>query len=303
MESKRSLPLIILSYLMIYFIWGSTYLFIAFAVESIPAPWIIALRFLSSGILFVLIPVLGGQVRSFPTGREILSACFLGLFLLILGNGIITWAEMTVDSHLAALMISTVPLVVALYSIFLYKSRLSGWQIGGMASGLAGVVLLLFRGGGEGIRLTPGIILVIIATLCWGFGTAFSRKLKPHANIMMHTGMQMLFAGLLAWPAAVFTTGSPLPPLTGIPPLAWFSVVYLAFIGGSAIIGYNYLLKHEPTTRITTYAFVNPLVATLLGLFVRGEHGGPLLVPGMALVLLGLFLILYLGRAREKKAP
>ena len=301
MENRRSIPLIILCYAMIYLIWGSTYLFIAYAVEAIPAPWILALRFSVSGILFILIAVFRKGVTRLPTGREFFSAVFLGVFLLILGNGTITWAEKSVDSHLAALLISTVPLAVALFNGILYKARPGVWQIGGMIAGAAGVVFLLFRGGGEGFHLTPGILLIITATLCWAFGTSFSRKLTPHPDIMMHTGMQMMTAALISLPVAVATTGRWLPAVEGTTPLAWISLLYLACIGGSAIIGYNYLLKHEPTTRITTYAFVNPLIATLLGLFIRGEHGGPLLVPGMLLIFAGLFQILYLGRDKTKR--
>lgn len=302
MKSQRSLPLVILSYLMVYIIWGSTYLFIAYAVESIPAPWVLATRFLASGIAFILVPVLGGRVKRFPSGKEILSACFLGLFLLILGNGILTWAEKTVDSHIAALMISTVPLVAALYNAFLYKERLNAWKLCGMAVGTAGVALLLFRGAGRGVSITAGSILVVIALFSWAFGTSYARKLKPHGDVFLHTGMQMLFAGLASWAMAALMTGRAWPALEGTTPLSWISVAYLAFVGGSGIIAYNYLLIHEPTSRVTTYAFVNPLIATFLGLFVRKEAFSPLLVPGMALILAGLTMILYLGKTKAPAA-
>lgn len=303
MDQKPKLSLILLCYTMIYFIWGSTYLFIAFAVETIPAPWILFIRFTASGLVFMVIAIARGGVRRFPNRKEIQSAVFLGVFLMILGNGIITWAEKTVDSHLAALLVSSVPLIVALYNVLLYRTRLNLWQIAGMLVGISGVVLLLFRGRNQGFHFSPGIILILLATFCWAFGTSFSRRLTPHSDILMHTGMQMMVAALISWPVAVMTTGKVFPSVAGTTPLAWLSVFYLAFIGGSAIIGYNYLLKHEPTSRITTYAFVNPVVATLLGLFIRGEHAGPFLWPGMLLVLGGLFFILYMGRVKKVKKP
>ncbi|MBN2511266.1 MAG: EamA family transporter [Spirochaetales bacterium] len=162
-----------------------------------------ALRFTASGLLFILIALMRGVVTRVPTGREILSAAFLGVFLLILGNGIITWVEKSVDSHLAALILATIPLVVALYNGILYKTKLDFRHIGGMLAGAGGAALLLIKDQGGGILLTPGIILVIAVVFCWAFGTAFSLKLTPYPDILVHTGIQMLIAAIISRPVAV----------------------------------------------------------------------------------------------------
>ena len=299
---KRNLFLVIFCYLAVYIIWGSTYLFIAYSVETIPAAWVMAVRFLLSGIVFTLLPVVLGKIKKFPSIKEILSSVFLGIFLILLSNGVITWAEKTVDSYLAALIVSTAPLTVALFNRVIHKTKLSFVQIIGILTGFAGVTLLLYNGKGISGSLSAGVILVIFAAFCWGFGTSFATKLTFHENVFMMSGIEMIFGGFVALIVALFTEGNPVPVFMNASPISLLSVLYLTIVGGSGVAAYSYLLRNEPSQRITTHALVNPVIATILGLLIRKETKNPYLFIGLPLILTGLFVMLYLP-SRKKKYP
>jgi len=300
MKQERSLPLVILCYAAIYTVWSSTYLFIALAVKTIPPGWVVAGRFLSAGLAFTLIPVLTGQVKTLPTKKEVFSSLFLGFFLLIMGNGVVTIAEQSVDSYLTALLIATIPLVVAFFNRLLFKTRMTWNQLAGILAGIAGISLLLYTGDVRPPEEIKGIALLFLAVTCWGFGTSYSKKLHPHGNIFFHTGMQMLFAGTVALITVFLSEEQPLQTWETASALSLYSLLFLAVVGSLAIAAYNYLLKVEPTTRITSYTLVNPLLATVLGIVVNHEQPTPLLPFGVPLILTGLVLMLYINPAIKK---
>ena len=300
---KKNLPLILLCYAAIYLIWGSTYLFIAYAVETIPVLWILVIRFLFSGLVFITVPLALGQVKRMPAKQEIFSACFLGFFLLILGTGVVTYAEKTVDSYVAALIIATVPLIVAFFNRIFFKQPLSWIKILGMVIGFSGVALLLYNGADVFSGLRLGNFLILFAIFAWGFGTSYSKKLKFHPNVLFSTGIEMLAAGIIAGLAAVLTTDDISTVFADASPLSWFSLAYLSLIGGTALAAYSYLLKHEPTQRVTSYSLVNPVIATVLGIVIRKETPQPLLFFGMPLILAGLFLMLYVRKKNNRQPP
>lgn len=291
--------IIIGCYIAIYLIWGTTYFFISKAVETIPPSWVVASRFLVGGVIILLIPVLSGRIKTLPKKEEVKTSFFLGFFLLIMGNGVVTVAEKTVDSYIASLIISTIPLVVAIMNKFIYKTKLNYKQILGFFIGFTGVALLLYSDTPRTSGEFKGILLLFLAILCWGFGTSWSKKMTHHPDTFFATGMQMIFAGSIAFIVTLFLDGNFREIASGISQISIFSTIFLTFVGGSAIGAYNYLLKHEPTNRITSYALVNPLIATLIGLFIGGESAAIYLWPGIVLILTGLTFMLYLGRSRN----
>jgi drug/metabolite transporter (DMT)-like permease len=291
--------LIIGCYLAIYLIWGTTYFFIAKSVETIPPSWVVAFRFLVGGLIILLIPILSGRIKSLPSRDEVKTSLFLGFFLLIMGNGVVTVAEKTVDSYIASLIISTVPLVVAIMNKFFYKTTLNYKQILGFFIGFTGVALLLYSDTPRTAGEFKSILLLFLAITCWGFGTTWSKKMKHHPDTFFATGMQMLFAGTIALIVTFFLKGDFNEIVTRISTISFISILFLTFVGGSAIGAYNYLLRHEPTNRITSYALVNPLIATIIGLFIGGESPTKYLWFGVVLILTGLTFMLYLGRSRN----
>lgn len=300
MSKTKNIPLIILCYAAIYLIWGSTYFFIAKAVETIPPEWIVGTRFLLAGFIMMLFPVVTGQVKKMPTKKEVGTSIFLGFFLLIMGNGVVTVAEKNVDSYIASLIISTVPLVAAVMTAIIYKTKLNLKQIIGFIIGFSGVALLLYtdkpRHGAE----FTGILLLFLAISCWSFGTSWSKIMTHHKNTFFSTGMQMMFAGIFALFVMVYKGVGVTTIIENSTPFSIFSVIFLTVVGGSAIGAYNYLLKHEPTNRITSYALVNPMIATIIGILIGGEEATKFLIPGIVLILTGLVFMLYLSKEKKK---
>ncbi len=289
---KKNNTGIILSYLAIYIVWGSTYLGIKWAVETIPPFYVVGSRFLLGGSVFIAIGIFSGKIRKFPKRSEILSAVFLGTFLILLGNGLITWAEKKVDSYLAALIVSSSPFCIAFFNRVFFKERLSRIRLFGMIMGVAGVGLILYNGNSS-FRFSFHLGLVLAGFIFWGFATSVGHRLHTHSNNFINSGMQMLYAGIVALILSTFIY-KPVPQL-----LNDFSyrslggLAYLTILGAAGFYAYNYLLSHEPAIRISSYAIVNPLIAVLLGIFLGNEKPTSILFAGMPVILGGLALMMY----------
>lgn len=291
--SIKALPLVLLCYATVYLVWGGTYLFIRLAVQTIPPFHVVGTRFLTGGILFLLFALVTGRIRRRPTGREIAASVFLGTLLLIGGNGMVTLAEKKVDSHLAALIISSTPLGVALFDRLFFGRKLSvlGWA--GILAGLAGVSLLLFDGSSFSVHLSPEILLVFCALASWSFATSLGHRIPVYPDVFVNSGIQMTFVGGAC--LVLVQLIRPLKPddIASVSALSVVGLLYLAIVGSVAFAAYNYLIKNEPAIRVVSYAFVNPVIALFLGIVVAGESAKPLLLPGVVLILLGLFAMLY----------
>jgi drug/metabolite transporter (DMT)-like permease len=286
--------LIAISYATIYIIWGSTYFFIKMAVETIPPFYVIGLRWLGGGVLFLPFLLWGGRLKKMPTMREILAALALGFFLLVGGNGLITIAEQKVDSYLVAVVLAATPIVVAFFDRFLIGKRLHLLGLAGILTGMLGVGVLLYNGHSILTSLTLEIFLVILGLLSWGFATSLGHRVPVHKDLLVNTTMQMVLIGLLCLGGMMLFFR---PGLAVIwPSFSLRSLIglgYLTIFGSLAFAAFNYLLIHEPAIRIVSYAFVNPIIAVLLGLMIGHEKPVPFLAPGIFLIALGLFLMLY----------
>lgn len=290
---KRSTLLIMLAYLTIYIVWGSTYFFIKMAVETIPPFYVIALRWLIGGILFLLIAAFSGRLRQFPSLRQVGAAVFLGFTLLVGGNGLITFAERRVDSYLVALILASTPIVVAFYDWLLVRKRIAPMALAGILFGVVGVGFLLYDGRSLGSSFSPSIWMVIGGLAFWSLGTSLGHKMKVHPDIIVNSAIQMTLVGA-AILAGLYLCGQLLTvDASAVTASSSFGLWYLAIVGSLAFIAYNYLIAHEPAIRIVSYAFVNPLIAVVLGLVVGNEKPVPYLAAGLPLILLGLFLMLY----------
>lgn len=302
MNTKRNLVPIIFAYLAVYIIWGSTYLAISWSVETIPPYYIVAIRFFISGIAFLVIGLAKGALKSLPTRKELISAGFLAVFLLLGGNGFISIGEITVDSYIAAIIISSTPFCVAFFNRIFFKEKISIPKLAGMLCGLIGVIILLYDGQKSSFIFSRGMLFIILGFLSWGFGTSLSKAsvFQVHSDNFVNSGIEWTVAGV----AALVISGFLYKPLPDLLPTisfkSWMGVAYLTSIGAVALAAYNYLLKHEPTSRLVSYAIVNPLIAVILGIFIGGEEPLPFLIPGIATILLGLVLMLY-GEELYKK--
>jgi drug/metabolite transporter (DMT)-like permease len=265
-------------------------------VETMPPFYLVGFRFLFGGLGFLVVSIASGQLKNMPTIQEMLSALFLGSFLLLLGNGFVSLAEQSVDSYLAALFIASTPFCVALFNGIFFQEKLPIFRLFGMVFGIIGVGLILYYGSNILASFTPGVGLIFIGLLCWSLATSVGHKIKVHPNNLINSGMQMLFAGILGVVFSSFIY----PPLPALLPTitvrSWIGLAYLTVLGAMAFYCYSYLIKKEPSIRVVSYSIINPVIAVALGIFIGNEKPAPLLLLGFPLVLAGLVLMMYGGR-------
>ncbi|EFN3316230.1 drug/metabolite exporter YedA [Escherichia coli] len=248
----------------LYIIWGSTYFVIRIGVGSWPPLMMAGVRFLAAGILLLAFLLLRGH--KLPPLHPLLNAALIGLLLLAVGNGMVTVAEhQNVPSGIAAVVIATVPLFTLCFSrLFGIKTRKLEWV--GIAIGLAGIIML--NSGGNLSGNPWGAILILIGSISWAFGSVYGSRITLPVG-MMAGEIEMLAAGVVLMIASMIAGEK----LTALPSLSGFLAVgYLALFGSIiAINAYMYLIRNVSPALATSYAYVNPVVAVLLGTGLGGE--------------------------------
>ena len=270
-EYRASLPAIWSALIAVYLIWGSTYLAIRYAVETAPPFLMAAVRFVVFGGFLYAMRRLSGDPR--PKTLEWRSAAIIGIFLLVGGNGGVVWAEQFVPSSLAALLVATVPLWMALIDAFRPAGhRPSLMAIAGIIIGFGGVVLLIrpVANSGESMNL-PGMAALIFASLAWSIGSLYGRNARLPPSQLLGTAMEMLAGGLALMLVATLVGEWSNLDISTISRRSALAVLYLTVIGSSAFVAYVWLLRVAPTPLVSTYAYVNPLVAVVLGYFLAQE--------------------------------
>ena len=270
-EYRASLPAIWSALIAVYLIWGSTYLAIRYAVETAPPFLMAAVRFVVFGGFLYAMRRLSGDPR--PKTLEWRSAAIIGIFLLVGGNGGVVWAEQFVPSSLAALLVATVPLWMALIDAFRPAGhRPSLMAIAGIIIGFGGVVLLIrpVANSGEAMNL-PGMAALIFASLAWSIGSLYGRNARLPPSQLLGTAMEMLAGGLALMLVATLVGEWSNLDISTISRRSALAVLYLTVIGSSAFVAYVWLLRVAPTPLVSTYAYVNPLVAVVLGYFLAQE--------------------------------
>ena len=285
--------MIILSYMAIYLIWGSTYYFIAAAVETIPPSWILAIRWSAGGLFFLILSLSRKKEKGHISLKNIFSSIIIGFLLLVGGNGLVTIAEKTIDSYIAALLISTVPLVVSLFNFLIYRIRISLFQLIGVVIGFVGVALLLYNGNVSAFEISPAAILVFIGIGLWALGTALGGRLDVSEDIFLNSSIQMFTAAVFSSVIALWTTKDIPALFSTFSSKSIFSLIYLIIFGSLAIGAFNYLMRKESSIRLTPYALVNPVIAKIIGILIGGETVRYLLYAGLPLILIGLAIMLY----------
>jgi drug/metabolite transporter (DMT)-like permease len=275
----------------VYVVWGSTYLGIALAIETLPPLLMASVRFLLAGAILYAVVRVGRPGVARPTADQWLAAVITGGPLFVLGNGGVVWAQQTVPSGIAALIVASVALWITLLDRVFFGRRLGWPAVAGLVIGFAGVALLVEPGGTGGAK-PFGAVLLVLASLGWAIGSLLSRNAALPESPLLGPAMQMLAGGALLGIAGAAAgelgqIGADSFSLRSVAGLAYL-VVFGSIVAFSA---YAWLLRATRTSLVATYAYVNPIVAVLLGWAVLGEAvttrtllAGGIIVAAVALI-------------------
>lgn len=284
---------ILLAFAIIYFVWGSTFLAIRVGVREVPPFLLAGMRFLTAGAL--LYGWMCARGTPSPTAREWGGASVLAVLIFVLDYGLLFWAERRVPSGIAAVMMATIPVFMALAEIvFLRTQRLTARLGCALAVGTAGVAVLVGRtmSLGEAPVDPAGACALIVAAISWSAAASLSRKMPLPTVKAMSSGAQMLAGGVLLTLTAALLGEFRGFRLQAVSREAWLALVYLIVAGSIvAFTAYVWLIHHESPTKVGTYAYVNPVVAVVIGYFLGGEAIGPRTIVGTLLVLVSVVVI------------
>ncbi len=293
--------MVVVAFAIVYIVWGSTYFFIRLSVAHIPPMMVGVLRFLLAGGLMLLWCLFTKEkLFSWPVMRP---AIISGLLLLGLGNGALIWSEQYIPSSLAAILLAAGPV----WFVLLDKGK---WQenfrnrstIFGLVVGFAGVLLLFAQqlksgvpeveGKGERHMEMVALAVLVLGSISWASGSLYSKYKSAGGSNAVNAGWQMFAAGVAFIPASLISGEWAQFHPAAVPMSSWMGIVYLVTMG--SLVGYSafvWLLQVRPATQVSTHAYVNPVVAVLLGVFFAGERMSTLQLTGLAVILISVLLI------------
>ena len=294
--------LVLAAFAIVYFVWGSTYLAILFAIETLPPFSMAAARFLvAGGVLYLFARRFGGAAA--PTRAEWRTTAIVGVLLLVFGNGLVVWSELRVASGVAALIVGVVPCCMVLVDWLRPNGTRPGAQVVmGLVLGLAGLFVLIgpdaLMGGGRADYV--GVAALVVASFTWAVGSIYSRHVPMPRSPVLATAMEMLAASvglaILALLHGDFASRAGAPPITLLSIAGW---LYLVVFGSIiAFTAYVWLLRVSTPARVSTYAYVNPVVAVLLGFAIAGEPLTTRMMVAAAVIVSGVALITLAPRPR-----
>lgn len=295
---------VLLAFAIIYFVWGSTFLAIRVGVREVPPLLLAGMRFFSAGIVLYAWMRMKGTPS--PSFREWKGAALLATLIFVCDYGLLFWAEKRVPSGIAAVMLATIPVFMAVSEILILRTqRLTGRLAIALLVGLLGVAVLMSRAlsFGEAPIDTAGAGALLIAAVSWSVAASLTRRLPLPAEKVMSSGAQMLAGGVFLFVAAAAFGEFRGFHVEAVSRGAWLALLWLIVAG--SIVGftaYVWLLHYESPTKVGTYAYVNPVVAVIVGYFLGGEAIGPRTVAGTLLVLVSVIVITTTPKKVELKA-
>jgi drug/metabolite transporter (DMT)-like permease len=297
---------LLLAFASVYLFWGSTYAAIRIAGEHLSAPLVSGARCVISAVLIAVLAVAMGKSLRVPQG-EAWKLALIGVLFMTGNNMLLTWAEQMVSSSYAALVISSTPIMVALMETVLPDGEVlnrRGW--GGTLLGAAGMTVLVWPSLHhqavlpKGARPLLGTCILLLAAFCFALGSVLARRFRFKADTFVATGWQLAAAGIVNMLIAVLGGGIRSAEWTrgGVA-----AIVYLAVFGSLfGLVAFTYLLKNVPVTQIAPYAFVNPMIAVLIGAVLFHERLVPMEAAGMAIIVVGVALVVF-SRVGRGKTP
>lgn len=308
-DVKRSVSpaMVVVAFATVYLVWGSTYFFIQRAVEHIP-PFILgAIRFIVAGSLLLGWCAYKGE--KLFNWSHIKPSLVSGLLMLFIGNGAVIWAEQTLASSLVAVLVSSAPIWFVVLDKPKWKQNLTSRPtVLGLIVGFIGVILLFSEqaskalGAGNSLQVI-GLVVLIIGAMAWAGGSLYSKYHSKATSASVNTAWQMLAAGIAFIPGSFINNEWSTFHFASVTTGSWLSLLYLITMGSLAgFSAYVWLLQVRPATQVSTYAYVNPVVAVLLGVIFAGEQMTILQLAGLAVILLSVLLINLAKYRSEKKS-
>jgi drug/metabolite transporter (DMT)-like permease len=277
--AQRTTPRVWIALWIVYVVWGSTYLAIRVLVQpsngvGLPPLLAAGFRFILGGLIMLAFTVRRPTQDGLPDplgARQWAAAALVGLALLLGGNGLVSIAEKHVASGPAAVIIATVPIWATLLGATMGHERIGRRRAVGLLLGFAGVAVLVVGSGGGRLSVV-GVIELVLAALCWSAGSVWSRTAPMPRRPLVMTGMEMLCGGIGCLVVGLLSGELSAVHLSAVPVRSWVALGYLVVFGSMlAYTAYVWLLGNAPLSLVTTYAYVNPLVAVLLGVALLGE--------------------------------
>src|SRR5580692_11769767 len=304
-ESRPAAWKTLLAFAIIYFVWGSTFLAIRIGVHEVPPLLLAGMRFFAAGI--VLYAWVRATGTASPSRREWLSITLLAVLIFLVDYGLVFWAEQRVPSGITAVMLATIPVFTALAEILILRTQRLTPRLGiALVVGLAGVAVLVSRSVsfGDAPIESSGARALVVGAISWSLASVLSRKLTLPQSKVMSSGAQMLVGGILLLVAAAAFGEFRNFHAQQISARAWLALAYLIVAGSIlAFTAYVWLIHHEAPTKVGTYAYVNPVVAVLLGYFLAGEAIGLRTVLGTFLVLVSVVVITTTPKKKVETEP
>lgn len=303
MSNKRepSILLVALAFAAVYLIWGSTYFFIEMGVKYIPPMFLGAMRFTSAGLIMLIWVAAKGE--KIWQGKALFTSFVSGVLMLFIGNGAVIWVEQYLHSSFVAIFLASAPLWFLLLDKVNWKQNFNNkFILIGVSIGLAGVIALFYekiKETGYNNGLVP-LLVLCIANISWCGGSLYSKYKSTNVSPSLNAAWQMIAAGLAFGLVTVLNKNTLHYDWATVPAKAWFALAYLIVFGSIiAYSAYVFLLSVRSATLVSTYAYVNPLVAVLLGVGINKDPLTILQLVGLAII---LFSVFFINLAKRKEA-
>ncbi len=288
---KRELHKAYIALGIVSFFWGTTYIAARVGAQEIPGLFISGLRQFISGAVLVSYFLLKGY--KIPNKDILKKISVQSIFLLCIANGLLTWSVEYISGGLAAIIAALVPLFIALFTVWLSKcAKISRLMLIGLIIGFAGVMTIFYDylGQMKSSSFVLGVVLAILSTLSWSFGTVYTSKERPPINILFNVGLQMLIAGVLV--LIICGVTGKYVNMANVGQNAWLALIYLIVFGSLiAYSAYVFMISKLPPTRVSVYAYINPVVAVLIGWLLLSEKMNAQMVVGTLITLGGVYIV------------
>jgi drug/metabolite transporter (DMT)-like permease len=302
-NQQQSKLKILAAFIAVYFVWGTTYLAIKFAIETIPPFLMMGMRSLSAGIVLYTWGRLRGDTN--VTRKELPSLILIGFLFFLIGHGVLAWAQQTVPSGVAALLIASEPIIIALFEpLFTGEGRVGKRTVIGMLIGVGGIAVLVVPQGFDFKNANlPGTLGILVCTCSWASGAIYSRIAKLPRSLLITGGLQLLFGGILLILASSMLGEWSAFTFSQVTFRSWIGFAYLVLFGSIITFSaYTWLLTVTSATRISTHTFINPVVAVIVGwAFGREALTGEMLV-ATVLIVISVYVVLFRKAVTSKEA-